>query len=178
MKKSIGTSLTIAGATAIVMGLSGFRAEAAECLAPADPGGGWDFTCRTVGKLLFDLKLVDGPIQVTNMPGGVGAVAFAHVAADRAEQDDLLVAASTVGLTQIAQGKYPADADVMRWVGMLATDVGVIAVDDDSPIQSLDQLLTEMRENPGSRAKRAWTPKRSAAFDGCSSTGVVLPSRR
>lgn len=21
-----------------------------ECLAPADPGGGWDFTCRSVGK--------------------------------------------------------------------------------------------------------------------------------
>jgi putative tricarboxylic transport membrane protein len=152
MKRLTGTTLRIAGAMAIVVGLSGVQAKAAECLAPADPGGGWDFTCRTVGKLLLDLDLVDAPVQVTNMPGGVGAVAYAHVMADRADQEDLLVAASTVGVTQIAQGKYPADTDVMRWIGMLGTDVGVIAVAKDSPIQTLDELLAAMKEDPGSIA--------------------------
>ncbi|HEX2017381.1 MAG TPA: tripartite tricarboxylate transporter substrate-binding protein [Aurantimonas sp.] len=152
MKRLTGTTLRIAGAMAIIVGLSGVEAKAAECLAPADPGGGWDFTCRTVGKLLLDLDLVDAPVQVTNMPGGVGAVAYAHVMADRADQEDLLVAASTVGVTQIAQGKYPADTEAMRWIGMLGTDVGVIAVAKDSPIQTLDELLAAMKEDPGSIA--------------------------
>ena len=28
-------------------------AFAAECIAPANPGGGWDFTCRQIGKILL-----------------------------------------------------------------------------------------------------------------------------
>jgi putative tricarboxylic transport membrane protein len=123
-----------------------------ECIAPADPGGGWDFTCRSVGKLLLDLELVDSPVQVTNMPGGVGAVAFANVAGNRSDDSDLIVATSTVGMTQIAQGKYPGDADTMRWLAMLGTDVGVILVDDESEYESLDQLLDTMVNDPNSLA--------------------------
>lgn len=122
-------------------------ATAAECIAPADPGGGWDFTCREVGRLLSEEGLVEGNVQVTNMPGGVGAVAFANVASKRADDPDLLVATSTVGVTQIAQGKYPSDVDTMRWLGMLGADVGVIAVAKDSPYQSLDDLMAALKED-------------------------------
>lgn len=122
-------------------------AMATECIAPADPGGGWDFTCREVGRILSSEGLVDGNVQVTNMPGGVGAVAFANVAGKRASDADLLVATSTVGVTQIAQGKYPAGIDTMRWLAMLGADVGVIAVDDDSPYQTLDELLAALKQD-------------------------------
>ena len=30
----------------------------AECIAPANPGGGWDFTCRTITKIMYDLLQV------------------------------------------------------------------------------------------------------------------------
>ena len=46
-----------------------------ECLAPADPGGGWDFTCRSVGQVLQDLELVPGNVQTINMAGAGGGVA-------------------------------------------------------------------------------------------------------
>ncbi|HSP58212.1 MAG TPA: tripartite tricarboxylate transporter substrate-binding protein [Halomonas sp.] len=119
-----------------------------ECIAPADPGGGWDFTCRSVAKLLLDLELVEDTVQVTNRPGGVGAVAFSNVAGNHADNSDLIVATSTVGITQIAQGKYPGGADTMRWLAMLGTDVGVILVDDESEYETLDQLLETMVEDP------------------------------
>lgn len=151
MTRILETAERLAGAAVLVAGLAAFGpASAAECIAPADPGGGWDFTCRTVGKILYDLELVDEPVQVTNMPGGVGAVAYANVASKRADDGDLVVATSTVGMTQIAQGKYPADIDVMRWLGMLGTDVGVILVAKDSPFQSLDALIKALKEDPGS----------------------------
>lgn len=124
--------------------------SAAECIAPADPGGGWDFTCREVGRLLAEQGLVDGNVQVTNMPGGVGAVAYANVAGKRADDGDLIVATSTVGVTQIAQGKYPGGTDQMRWLGMLGADVGVIAVAEDSDIQTLDDLMAKLKEDPTS----------------------------
>lgn len=150
--------MTLRGVTAGMLGLamtatlavSGTPASAAECIAPSAPGGGWDFTCRTVGRILGELGLVDGTVQVTNMPGGVGAVTYAMVDSKRPSDEDLLVATSTVGLTQIAQGRYPAPLDAMRYLAMLGADVGVIAVDADSDIQSLEQLTQAMASDPDS----------------------------
>ena len=124
-------------------------ATATECIAPSNPGGGWDFTCRTIGRILSELDLVDGNVQVTNMPGGVGAVTYAMVVNERPDDADVIVATSTVGITQIAQGRYPAPVDAVRYLAMLGADVGVIAVDDESPIQSLEQLTEQMASDPG-----------------------------
>lgn len=137
-----------AGLIAIALGASGARAV--ECIAPADPGGGWDFTCRTVGALLYEEKIVDAPVQVTNMPGGVGAVAFAHVASKLDSDPNVLVATSTVGITQIAQGKYPGGPDMMRWIAMLGADVGVIVVAKDSELKTLDDLIAKLKADPTS----------------------------
>ena len=138
------------GAAALSLPLLAFQPANVECIAPANPGGGWDFTCRTVGKLLHDEKLLDNPVQVTNMAGGVGAVAFANVASKRSDDPNLIVAASTVGITQIAQGKYPSGVDTMRWVGMLGADVGIVMVNKDSEIQDLAGLMDALKADPTS----------------------------
>jgi putative tricarboxylic transport membrane protein len=130
------------------LSLSAFTPGNVECIAPADPGGGWDFTCRTVSKLLYDQKLVPEPVKVTNMPGGVGAVAWSNVASKRNDDPNLLVATSTVGITQIAQGRYPGGVDDMRWLAMLGADVGVIAVSKDSKYQTLKDLLDALKADP------------------------------
>jgi putative tricarboxylic transport membrane protein len=135
---------------AAAMTVTAMPASATECIAPSNPGGGWDFTCRTIGRILSELDLVDGNVQVTNMAGGVGAVAFAMVAAERPADADLIVATSTVGVTQMAQGRYPAPLETMRYLAMLGADVGVIAVDNDSPIQTLAELNEVMVNDPTS----------------------------
>lgn len=119
-----------------------------ECIAPADPGGGWDFTCRTVGKILNDEGIVDAQVQVVNMPGGVGAVAYANVTGKRPDDPNLFVAGSTVGITQIAQGKYPADEEAVRWLAMLGADVGAVLVSPDSEHGDLAALVEAMRADP------------------------------
>jgi putative tricarboxylic transport membrane protein len=142
------TSVKLGAALAATMTLTALPASATECIAPSNPGGGWDFTCRTIGRILSELDLVDGNVQVTNMPGGVGAVTFAMVATERADDAELIVATSTVGITQIAQGRYPAPLDTMRYLAMLGADVGVIAVNNDSPIETLAQLNEAMAADP------------------------------
>jgi putative tricarboxylic transport membrane protein len=141
---------TTAAAAVLAAGIlvSGFTPENTECIAPSDPGGGWDFTCRQAGKILSELELVPGTVRVTNMTGGVGATAYGHVLSKRSEDPNLLVATSTVGITQIAQNRYPADTDAMRWLGMLGADVGVILVTPDSPYKSLDELMAAVKEDP------------------------------
>ena len=64
------------------IGLIG-QSYAAECIAPANPGGGWDFTCRSISKIMTDIGAYDGSIKVTNMAGGGGGLAYAHVVNER-----------------------------------------------------------------------------------------------
>jgi putative tricarboxylic transport membrane protein len=128
-------------------------ASAAECVAPANPGGGWDFTCRQIGKILFDIGQVDKPVQVTNMPGAGGGLAFNTVVNERNDDADLIVAASSATTTRLAQNAYAGrTADEVRFVGAIGADPGVIAVAADSPYQSLGDMVDAILADPGSVA--------------------------
>lgn len=132
---------------------SAFTPERPECIAPADPGGGWDFTCRQAAALMQELGLFEGQMQVTNMPGGGGGVAFAHVVAQRSEDDDLVVAASPSTTLRLAQGQYESlSADKARWLGAIAADFGVIVVGKDSTHTDFESLASAWKADPGSIA--------------------------
>lgn len=138
-------------ATSTVLALTATGAFATECIAPANAGGGWDFTCRQIGKLLYDLKQVDAPVQVTNMAGAGGGVAFNYVVADRGDDADLIVAASSATTTRLAQKAFgDATADQVRFVGAIAGDPGVIVVAKDSPFQNLTDMVNAIKADPGS----------------------------
>ncbi len=151
---------------AAVLALSAATAQAyepgnAECIAPANPGGGWDFTCRQAGKVMYELKQVPGPLQVTNKAGGGGGVAFAEVVSKRGDDNDLIVAASTATTSRLALGQYAGfTADQVRWLGTVGADYGVIAVAKNSRFKNLGELLASVKADP-----------RSVGFAGGSAVG-------
>lgn len=121
-------------------------ATAAECIAPANPGGGWDFTCRQIGKILYDIGEVDQPVQVTNMAGAGGGLAYTHVVSERNDDADLIVAASSATTTRLAQNAFGGmTADQVRFVGAIGADPGVIVVAADSPLNSLNDLVDAVK---------------------------------
>jgi len=145
------TYLTRLAAGALLSMSVAVPASATECIAPANPGGGWDFTCRQIGKILYDIKQVDKPVQVTNMAGAGGGVAFTHVVNERNSDADLIVAASSATTTRLAQNAFGgATADQVRFVGAIGADPGVIVVAKDSPFKSLKDLVEAIKANPGS----------------------------
>ena len=124
---------------------------AAECIAPANPGGGWDFTCRSISKITFDIGAVDAPIQVTNMAGGGGGLAYGLVVNERNDDAELIVAASSATATRLAQNAYAGMTyDQVRFLGAIGVDAGIIAVASDSPYQSLNELLDAVIADPSS----------------------------
>ncbi len=150
MKQTHLTKLVAASVLAlgITAGVS-TSTQAAECIAPANPGGGWDFTCRSIGKIMFDIKAVDAPIQVTNMAGGGGGLAYTHVVSERADDEELIVAASSATATRLAQNAYGGmTSDQVRFLGAIGADPGVIVVAKDSPFQSLNDLLDAVKADP------------------------------
>lgn len=137
-------------AAGVVLSLSMVGSSfAAECIAPANPGGGWDFTCRTIGKIMYDIGAVDQPIQVTNMAGAGGGLAYNHVVAERGKDADLIIAASTATSTRLAQNAYAGmTVDQVRFVGAIGADPGVIVVAKDSPYKDLKDLLEAIKADP------------------------------
>jgi putative tricarboxylic transport membrane protein len=128
-----------------------FTPSNTECIAPAGAGGGWDFTCRQVGKTLQDLKLIPGSMQVTNRAGGGGGVAYAEVINKRNDDNNLIVAASSATSTRLAQGAYPGNnMGQVRWLAAVGADYGMIAVSADSAIKTLPELMAKVKADPTS----------------------------
>ena len=141
---ALGAIMSVAGSAALA---------ATECIAPANPGGGWDFTCRQIGKILYDIGQVDSPVQVTNMAGGGGGLAYSHVVNERGDDNNLIVAASQATATRLAQNAYAGlTADQVRFVGAIGADPGVIVVAADSPFMSLGDMVDAIKADPGSVA--------------------------
>ncbi|NIC05021.1 Bug family tripartite tricarboxylate transporter substrate binding protein [Billgrantia bachuensis] len=134
----------------LVAGGAQAQSDSTECIAPAKPGGGYDLTCRLAANGLQETGLIDQPMVVTYMPGGIGAVAYNHVNGVRKDDPNLIVAASTGAAVNLALGKFGQyDATEVRWLGALGVDYGAIVVSADAPWQNLDELMDDLRDSPG-----------------------------
>jgi putative tricarboxylic transport membrane protein len=120
-----------------------------ECIAPAKPGGGFDLTCKLVQVSLLETGAIEKPMRVTYMPGGVGAVAYNAIVAQRPAEPGTVVAFSGGSLLNLSQGKFGRyGVDDVRWLASVGTDYGMIAVRKDSPWKSLKDLLVAMEKDP------------------------------
>ncbi|KGJ03545.1 putative tricarboxylic transport membrane protein [Paracoccus halophilus] len=118
-----------------------------ECVAPAQPGGGFDLTCRIAqGGLEPVLK---EPVQVRFMPGGIGAVAYNMFNTTRTDDPSAIVAFSTGSILNVVTGKYGAwTIDDARWVATAGADFGAVVVKADSPYGNLEQLMADLKADP------------------------------
>ncbi|WP_421199567.1 Bug family tripartite tricarboxylate transporter substrate binding protein [Aeromonas enteropelogenes] len=122
-----------------------------ECIAPAKPGGGFDLTCKLLQVSLQETGAIDKPMRVTYMPGGVGAVAYNAIVAQRPAEAGTVVAFSGGSLLNLSQGKFGRyGVDDVRWLAAVGTDYGMIAVRHDAPYQNLKELVAALERDPNS----------------------------
>ncbi|WP_116474002.1 Bug family tripartite tricarboxylate transporter substrate binding protein [Zobellella maritima] len=142
----LGAGLLMSAAVA----QAGFAPDKPECIAPAKPGGGFDLTCRILTSSLDQSGLLEEPMRVTFMPGGVGAVAYTHMNSNRRTDNNAVVAFSSGSSLNLALSKFGKDLDVddARWIGAIGTDYGAIIVKADAPWQSLEELAADLKANP------------------------------
>ncbi|MBI1905545.1 MAG: tripartite tricarboxylate transporter substrate binding protein [Rhodocyclales bacterium] len=120
-----------------------------ECIAPAKPGGGFDLTCKLVQSGLSDGNYLSAPMRVTYMPGGIGAVAYNTVIAQRPDEGGTIVAFSGGSLLNLAIGKFGKyTAKDVRWLAAVGADYGAIIVRADAPYQTLKDLIEATRSDP------------------------------
>ncbi|MDY8110306.1 tripartite tricarboxylate transporter substrate-binding protein [Fulvimarina sp. 2208YS6-2-32] len=115
-----------------------------ECVAPAQPGGGFDLTCRIAQRGLQEV--LSNPVQVTFMPGGIGAVAINLFNTTRTDDPNAIVAFSSGSILNMVTGKYGEwGADDVKFTATAGTDYGAIIVRADSEFQSLADVMTALK---------------------------------
>ncbi|MBP2198532.1 putative tricarboxylic transport membrane protein [Pantoea cypripedii] len=149
MKNNIRTLLAT---TLLAMSVStAFAAapERTECIAPAKPGGGFDLTCKLLQLSMQETGQITTPMRVTYMPGGVGAVAYNAIIAQRPAEAGTVVAYSGGSLLNLSQGKFGRyTVDDVKWLAAIGTDYGMVAVRNDAPWQNLGELMEAMKKDP------------------------------
>lgn len=147
---------TLSIVAAGLLSLSGLTAVQAqeqpkkpECIAPAQPGGGFDLTCRVALNGFGQTKILDEPMRTVYMPGGIGAVAYNHIVAQRPGDPNAIVAFSGGSLLNLAQGKFGKyNVNDVRWLAAIGSDYGVAIVRDDSPYKDLPSLMEAFKADP------------------------------
>ncbi|NRH23704.1 Bug family tripartite tricarboxylate transporter substrate binding protein [Pantoea stewartii] len=150
MKKIIHTALASA-LLALMLPSPGNAAapDRTECIAPAKPGGGFDLTCKLIQVSLMETKQIEKPMRITYMPGGVGAVAYNAIVAQRPAEAGTVVAFSGGSLLNLSQGKFGRySVDDVKWLAAIGTDYGMIAVREDAPWKNLGELMAAMKADP------------------------------
>ncbi|MBX3653099.1 MAG: tripartite tricarboxylate transporter substrate binding protein [Ramlibacter sp.] len=120
-----------------------------ECIAPAKPGGGFDLTCKLAQSALMDGKFISDPMRISYMPGGIGAVAYNAIIAQRPAEANTLVAYSGGSLLNLAQGKFGRyNENDVRWLAAVGSDFGAVIVAQNSPFKSLKDLIAAVKSDP------------------------------
>jgi len=120
-----------------------------ECIAPAKPGGGFDLTCKLAQGALMEGKYIADPMRVSYMPGGIGAVAYNAIVAQRPAEGNTIVAFSGGSLLNLAQGKFGRyNENDVRWLAAVGTDYGAVIVAENSPLKSIKDLVAAIKADP------------------------------
>ena len=111
-------------------------------MAPADPGGGWDQTARAMAAAMEGEELV-GSTRVTNVGGAGGTVGLAEIATERSE--DFLMVMGLVMVGAIETNESQATLEDVTPIARLITEDEIIVVPTDSPYQTIDDLVEDVR---------------------------------
>lgn len=124
--------------------------EAVEMIAPAGPGSGYDLIIRLLAQSLENTGLVSVPLPVTNMPGGGGRLAMEYLN-DHEGRDDILSIFSPPLCLIHLNGSTPLSyKENTTPVAMLVMDYGCFAVRADSPYKTLQDVVDQLKVDPGS----------------------------
>lgn len=125
-----------------------YPTESIRLLVPYGAGGPTDLTTRTIGACLEDE--LGETVIVENLPGGSGALATTElVGADPDGHTLSLVTAGTMVLTPLANEVGYTKDDITP-IGVMAEVPSVLAVGQDSPYTSAEELFTAAEGGPGS----------------------------
>jgi putative tricarboxylic transport membrane protein len=136
------------GVAAVLFSAAAFAQPSLKMMIPANPGGGWDQTGRSLAGAMLSAKLVSG-VQFENKGGAAGAIGLAQfVSAAKGDPNALMIGGMVmVGGTYLQ--KSPVTLSQVTPIARLTSEWEVIVVPANSPHKTMADLLEALKADPG-----------------------------
>lgn len=125
-----------------------FPSRDIEIMIPADPGGGYDQTGRSLQRALTDGGVTEQNVEAYNVSGASGAIGLTEFINDNREDPHQLMVMGLILVGAVKQTDSPFEVVDTIPIATLASEYDVIVVPRDSEYQDLEQLVEEFRSNP------------------------------
>lgn len=132
---------------AAAMALPGYAADYT-IIAPANPGGGWDQTARSLQTVLQE-EGISSSVQVQNVPGAGGTIGLAQFASQAKGNPNQLIVGGYVMVGSILTNKSPVTLTDVTPIARLTGEYEAIVVPASSPLQSMGDLVEALKKDPG-----------------------------
>jgi putative tricarboxylic transport membrane protein len=113
-------------------------------MAPANPGGGWDQTARSMQQALVAAGIAKS-VQVTNVGGAGGSVGIAQFVNSAKGDGSQLMVNGFVMVGALAMNKSPVTLDQVTPIARLTEEIQVIVVPANSPIKDAKDLAAALK---------------------------------
>ena len=117
-------------------------------IAPANPGGGWDQTARSMQQVMQQAE-ISGNVQVQNVPGAGGTIGLAQFASQGQGNANMLLVGGYVMVGAILTNNSPVTLRDVEPIARLTGEYEAIVVPASSPIQTMADLVAELKKDPG-----------------------------
>jgi putative tricarboxylic transport membrane protein len=145
MKVALRTTFT---ALALAAASLAHAQQSVKILIPANPGGGWDQTARSLGAAMTGAKAVSG-VQFDNKGGAGGTIALAQFVNSSKGDPNALMVAGQAMVAAVELNKSPVRVQQVTPVARLVAEYEVIVVPANSPYKTMADLVKDFKANPG-----------------------------
>jgi putative tricarboxylic transport membrane protein len=147
MNKPTSALLTIAASLLLVSSAMAF--DQIKMMIPANPGGGWDQTGRSLGAAIVSAGQAKG-ITYDNKGGAGGTIGLSQFVNTEKANPNALMVMGAVMVGGIEMSKPPVTLKNVTPIARLTADTMIVVVPANSPIQSMKDLTEKLKANPGS----------------------------
>jgi len=137
-----------AGLLFALLALPALAQPSLKMMIPANPGGGWDQTGRSLAAAMQSAKLVSS-VQFDNKGGAAGIIGLAQFANSSKGDPNAVMIGGMVMVGGIILGKSAINLSQVTPIARLTSEWEVIVVPAASPLKSMADLVKMLKENPG-----------------------------
>jgi putative tricarboxylic transport membrane protein len=124
-------------------------AEPIKMMVPANPGGGWDTTGRSVLAALAADGIHTAGAQVANKGGAAGTIGLAEFVNTMKGNDHALLVMGVIMVGGILTNKTPVTLEQVTPLVRLTIEYNAIAVPPTSPLKTVKDFVDALKADPG-----------------------------
>ena len=129
-------------------GVEAYAQPALKMMIPANPGGGWDQTGRSLAAAMQSAKLVSS-VQFDNKGGAGGTIGLAQFINSSKGDPNALMIGGMVMVGSIYLDNAPVNLTMVTPVARLTGEYEAIVVPSQSPHKTMADLVKAFKANPG-----------------------------